>query len=272
MSVLAETFTLANGIKIPKIGLGTWQIANDEVISPVAAALKNKYTHIDSAFGYQNEQGVGQAIRESGIARNELFVTTKIPAEVKTYEGAQEHIAKSLANLDLGYIDLLLIHAPKPWPKMWKSDDPYFSENAAVWKAMEEAYQAGKVKSIGVSNFDVADLENLLNHCEIKPLVNQIRYHIGWTQDEIVAFCNKHGILVQGYSPIATGRLLNNEKVAEIAKKYHVSIAQLCIKYVLQNNILPLPKSVNAERIVQNTQLDFTISEEDMDYLNSIKE
>ena len=268
--MLKENFVLNNGVQIPKIGFGTWQISNEDAVGAVEVALKAGYIHIDSASGYGNEEGVGQAVRASGIPREELFITTKVPAEIKTYEEAVANIEFSLAKLDLGYIDLLLIHAPQPWDKPWQSGHRYYEENVAVWKALEEFYKAGKVKSIGISNFFVADMENMLANCEIKPMVNQISYHIGNTQKDAVAFCRKHDILVQGYSPIATGRLLDNEEVGKMADKLGVSIAQLCIKYVLQKDILPLPKSNNAERIVDNTKLDFVISDEDMAYLDTL--
>jgi len=269
--MLKEKFVLHNGIEIPKIGFGTWQIENDVVFEPVTTALKAGYIHIDSASGYGNEKGVGEAVRASGIPREALFITTKVPAEIKTYEAAVANIESSLAKLDLGYIDLLLIHAPQPWDKPWQAGHRYYEENVAVWKALEEAYKAGKVKSIGISNFFVDDMKNILANCEIKPMVNQISFHIGNIQKEAVAFCREHDILVEGYSPIATGRLLDNKEVEKIAEKYGVSIAQLCIKYVLQKDILPLPKSANHERIVQNTQLDFVITDEDMTYLDALK-
>lgn len=269
--MLKEKFILNNGIEIPKIGFGTWQIENDVVFNPVTTALKAGYIHIDSASGYGNEQGVGEAVRASGIPRKDLFITTKVPAEVKSYAEARQNINTSLEKLDLDYIDLLLIHAPQPWDKPWQSGHRYYEENKDVYRAMEEAYNAGKVKAIGVSNFFIDDLKNILAHCQIKPMVNQISFHIGNTQTETVAFCREHDILVEGYSPIATGRLLDNVEVGKMAEKYAVGIAQLCIKYVLQHGILPLPKSANDERIVQNTQLDFVISDEDMAYLDGLK-
>lgn len=269
--MLQENVELNNGVKMPKIGFGTWQIENDVVVKPVLTALENGYIHLDSAYAYGNEKGVGEAVRNSGIPRETLFITTKIPAEVKTYEEAVAHIEASLKNLDLAYIDLMLIHAPKPWEEMAEGKHPYFEENRAVYRAMEEAYAAGKLKAIGVSNFDVADLENILEICQVTPTVNQIRYHIGHTQDEIVAFCEKHNIVIQAYSPIGTGKLLNNDNIKKVADKYGVSVAQICIKYVLQNNMIALPKSENPQRIAQNTQMDFTISIDDMNDLNQLK-
>jgi len=272
MSILKETYELTNGVKIPKIAIGTWQIPDSEVVNPVGVALKNGYTHIDTAAAYRNEVGVGKAVRESGIPREELFITTKVPAEIKSYVKTVEIIKQSLKNLDLDYIDLLLIHAPKPWPEMFGvSKKTYFEENIAVWTAMEEAYKSGKIKAIGVSNFDVADIRNLIDNCEIKPMANQIRFFIGNTQDEITTFCQGNDILVESYSPIKTGALLENEIVSKIAKKYGKTIPQLCIRYVLQRGTLPLPKSTHEEYIIQNAKVDFEISKEDMEYLNSQK-
>lgn len=283
MNYLTETFTLANGVKIPKVGLGTWQIPNNAVEEPVAAALKHGYRHIDSATDYGNEQGVGKAVRESSISRSKIFVTTKILAELKTYTQAKQAIEKSLATLDIEYIDLMLIHAPRPWAEMSnfhvkekaeivKGDVRYLDGNIAVWRAMEEAYKEGKLKSIGVSNFDKIDLQNIIDNCHIVPMVDQISYYISRPQKEIVDFCRANNILVQGYSPIATGRLLGNPDIEKIAQKYGVTLPQICIKYVLQNNVLPLPKSTNPDRIIANSQLDFEISKEDMAFLDQVKE
>jgi len=264
--MLNEHFTLSNGVKIPKIGLGTWQISTEDVVSAVKAAIRTGYRHIDTAVGYGNERGVAQGIKESGVPREEIFITTKIPAEAKSYECAKDAIEKSLTDLDTHYVDQMLIHAPWPWADMGGSNT-YFTENAAVWKAFEEGYQAGKLKSIGVSNFAVKDLENILNNCTIKPHANQISYHIGKTQKDVVDFCNKNNILVVGYSPIATGRLLNNPQIQEIADKYGVSLPQICIKFVLQQDVLPIPKSTNEERIRQNADMNFEISAADMETL-----
>lgn len=272
MSILTETYELANGVKIPKMALGTWQVSDDVVVDSVGGALKNGYRHIDTAFAYQNEVGVGKAVRESGIPRQELFITTKIPGEIKSYVETVATIKKSLENLDMDYIDLLLIHSPKPWEELFGgSEKTYFEENIAVWTSMEEAYKSGKVRAIGVSNFEVEDIKNLMDNCEVKPMTNQIKFFIGNTQDEITTFCQQNDILVEGFSPIATGVLLENETVAEMAKKYGKTIPQLCIRYVLQRGVLPLPKSTHEEYIIQNANVDFEISKEDMEYLNSQK-
>lgn len=272
MSVLKSFDTLNNETTIPKIGFGTWQIPNAEVFEPVAMALRNGYRHIDTAAAYGNEAGVGEAVRASGIARDQLYITTKVPAELKSYEEAKHSIERSLELLDLEYIDLILIHAPKPWSEMFTdTTNTYYEENVAVWKALEDAYRAGTVKSIGVSNFSVEDLQNIQSHSDIVPAVNQIRYHIGHTQDEIVAYCKANNILVEGYSPIATGKLLHNDVVARIAKTYNKSVAQICIQYLLQNGILPLPKSTHEEYIIQNADLDFVISDDDIAALNDLE-
>jgi diketogulonate reductase-like aldo/keto reductase len=272
MSVLTDKFELSNGVQIPKIGFGTWQIHNNEVVDAVRIALEHGYRHIDTAAAYGNEVGVGDAVRASGLARSDVFITSKIPAEFKSYEKAVKSIDESLERLNLEYIDLLLIHAPKPWVRMFiGTSRMYFDENAAIWKAMEEAYKAGKVKAIGVSNFSVADIKNIQEHSTILPMVNQIKFHIGWTQDEVVEYCNKLGILVEAYSPIATGRLLHNDEIAEMAKKYGKSIPQVCIRYTLQKGTLPLPKSTHEEYIAQNADVDFVISEEDMQLLDAIE-
>lgn len=272
MSVLNQSITMNTGSPIPVLGLGTWQIPNDAVEAPVLAALKNGYRHIDSAAGYQNEVGVGNAIRNSGIPRSEIFVTTKIRAELKTYEQAKQEIADSLAKLDIDYIDLMIIHAPRPWPEMGSTDgERYFEHNAQVYKALEEAHAAGTIKAIGVSNFMKDDLEELLKRVQVVPAINQIRFHIGCLQADTVALCKEKGIVVEAYSPLATGRLLEDENLQKLADKYGVSTAQLAIQFTLQHGTVSLPKSTNEGRIIENATLDFVISDEDMAHLNQIE-
>jgi diketogulonate reductase-like aldo/keto reductase len=272
MSLLKETFTLENQIKIPKIGLGTWQSSPEDAYHATKFALENGYRHVDTAAAYKNEADVGRAVRDSGVPREEIFVTTKVPAELKTYQEAVDSIKKSISELEIGYIDLILIHAPRPWKIMRENPEGknYFEENIDVWKALEEAYQSGLVKSIGVSNFDQQDLQNIFDHCDIKPMVNQFVYHIGRTNEELLQFCKDNDILVEGYSPIATGRLLDNDEVQKIAEKYQRSIPQLSIRYLLQKDILPLPKSVHEQYILENAKIDFVISDEDMAFLDQL--
>jgi diketogulonate reductase-like aldo/keto reductase len=270
--ILRETFKLANGVEIPKIGFGTWQIPQDKAEEACLYALDAGYRHIDTAEAYGNEEGVGNALKKSGIPRDRIFITSKVKAELKTYQEAKEAISKSLQALNTPYIDLMLIHAPRPWFWMaMPSVKTYYKENLEVWKAFEEAYKEGKLRSIGVSNFDVRDLESFKKHAEIQPMVNQIKFFISRVPEKILKYCRENRILVEGYSPIATGRLLKNERLENIAKKYSVSLPQLCIRYVYQRGALPLPKSVHKEHIIENSQIDFEISPDDMEYLDKLK-
>lgn len=233
MSIFTETYTLNNGIAIPKIGLGTWEIENDKAAQAVRDAIAIGYRHIDTAEGYNNEAGVGEGIRTSGISRKELFVTTKLQAAYKTYDEAKAGIEQSLADLDIDYIDLMIIHAPQPW-ESFREGERFFEGNLEAWKALEEYYQLGKIKAIGVSNFDEIDLQNILDNSSVKPAVNQILCHVGNTPFKLIDFCQKNDILVEAYSPIAHGAILGNTQIQAIADKYDVSLPQLCIKYDLQ--------------------------------------
>ena len=263
-----EFFELHNGVKIPAIGFGTWQVKDgDEAYESTLWALEAGYRHIDTAHAYGNEASVGKALRECGIAREEIFVTTKLPSHIKTFEGAKEHFYESLNSLGLEYLDLYLIHAPWPWSNI---GEDCTEGNIEAWSAMIDLYNEGKIRAIGVSNFAVKDIEAIVNATGVKPTVNQIRYFIGNRQDAITDYCQANGILIEAYSPLATGEIANHEKLADTAKKYGVSIAQLCIRYCIEKNTLPLPKSVHKERIIANIDLDFHIEKEDMDYLDSI--
>lgn len=271
--ILKENYVLYNGNKIPKIALGTWQLSEEEAASSTEAAVKMGYRHIDTAAAYGNEKGVARGIQRSGVSRESLFITSKVPAEVKTYEGAKAVIETSLKNLETDYIDLMLIHAPKPWSEMYAGGNKnYFEENLAVWKAMEEAYHAGKLRAIGVSNFEISDIQNLLEYGEVKPMANQIRIHVGHTPEKVMKYCREKEILIMAYSPNATGRLLNHPAVAEMAAKYKVSVSQLCIRYDLQLGTLPLPKTKHEEYMRQNAEVDFEISETDMNTLRQVGE
>lgn len=261
--------TLSNGIKIPVLGLGTWFIDDDKVDNAVISAVKIGYRHIDTAQAYGNEKGVGAGIKNCGISREDLFVTSKVAAEAKTYDAAAKSIDESLEKMGLQYIDLMLIHSPQPWAE-WRDDKRYFEENIQVWKALEDAYMAGKIKAIGVSNFLIDDLENLLSHCEIKPMVNQLLIHIGNTPAELIAYCKEQNIVVEAYSPIAHGEALKNEIIVAMAQKYGVSVPQLCIKYVLNLGTVALPKTSNTEHMQNNANLDFEISNEDMEVLKAL--
>lgn len=260
-------YTLSNGVKIPVIAFGTWQMSEEEAYHSCLFALKNGYRHLDTAYAYQNELGVGKAIKDSGIRREDIFVTTKLPASIKTYDGAIKHFYESLSNLGLDYIDLYLIHAPWPWDNVGLDCE---SGNVEVWKAFIDLYNKGLIKSIGVSNFRDYNIENLIKNTNFIPHVNQIRYFIGNTQESVVSCCNKYNILVEAYSPLATGEILESKELLDMAKKYNKTVAQICIRYCIENNTLPIPKSTHENRILENFNLDFKISDEDMNYLNSL--
>jgi len=268
MSILTDSYSLNTGAQIPKIGFGTWQIPDgDDAYNSVLTALKHGYRHIDTALVYGNEESVGRAIKDSGIERGELFITTKLPAQIKNPADVQANFDRSMTLLDLEYVNLYLIHAPWPWTEQGTD---YTKENILVWKEMEKIYKSGRAKAIGVSNFNVKDLQAILDTGEIVPAVNQIRFFIGNTQEEVTVFCQEHAILVEAYSPLATGRLLENETLIAMAEKYSKTVAQLSIRYTLQRGTLPLPKSTHEEYIIQNAEVDFEISDADMDVLDTL--
>ncbi len=268
--MLNETYTLSNGVKIPKLGLGTWFIDDDKAEDAVKEAVKLGYRLIDTAQAYGNECGVGEGVRNCGLPRNEIFVTSKVAAEAKSYESAAASIDETLSKMGLDYIDMMIIHSPQPWAE-FRIEKRYFEEKKEVWRALEDAYTAGKIKAIGVSNFLQDDLENILADCKIKPMVNQILLHISNTNTELVDFCNKNGILVEAYSPIAHGEALKNDAITAMAKKYGVSTAQLCIRYVIQLGTVALPKTGNPVHMKDNANVDFEISDEDMKALKEME-
>jgi diketogulonate reductase-like aldo/keto reductase len=269
MSVLEETYTLSNGVDIPKLGLGTWFIDDDKAAHAVREAVAIGYRNIDTAQAYGNERGVGEGVRTASVPRSELFVSTKLAAEIKDYDEAAAAIDGSLEKLGLDYIDLMLIHSPQPWDDFRGGD--YADGNRQAWRALEAAYEAGKLHAIGVSNFEQHDLENILSGGTVAPHVNQLLAHVGNTPTELIAYCDAQGILVQAYSPIAHGEMLKNADVAEMAEKYGVSIPQLCIRYTLQLGTVSLPKTANPEHMRSNADVDFVISESDMDTLRNLR-
>ena len=200
--------------------------------------------------------------------RSEIFVTSKVAAENKAYASVAKSIDESLKKTGLDYIDLMIIHSPQPWAE-FRGERRYFEENKEAWRAMEDAYKAGKVKAIGVSNFLVDDLENILEGCEIKPMVNQILTHISNTPLELIEFCRQNGIFCEAYSPIAHGEALKNELILNMAKKYGVTPAQLCVRYALELGMVVLPKTETPEHMRANADIDFTISPEDMELLKN---
>jgi len=266
--ILEETFTLSNGVTIPKLGLGTWRIDDAAVVPVVRDAIDAGYRHIDTAQAYGNEHGVGEALRASGVARDAVFVTTKLVAESKNYADAKQRIDGSLAALGLDHIDLMLIHAPQPWAE-FREGGSFDEGNLEAWRALEEAHGAGKLRAIGVSNFEGADLDNLLDHGAIAPMVNQILVHVGNTPSDLIDYSCGKGLLVEAYSPVAHGAALKDAGLKEMADRYGVGVPQLCIRYCLQLGLLPLPKTVNAAHMRGNAEVDFTITDEDMAILTS---
>lgn len=261
-------YKLYNGVEIPVVGFGTWQTkSGEEAYNAVTWALKYGYRHIDTAHAYENEESIGQAIIDSKIDRKELFITTKLPSHIKTYKETVEHFNESLCNLKTDYIDLYLIHAPWPWSNIGQDCT---EGNIEAWKAMIELYNQGKIRAIGVSNFHVSDIEALIKATGFKPMANQIRFFIGNTQQPIYDYCQANDILIQAYSPLATGEMLDNQYVLDLSKKYNKSIAKICIRYCIQKNTTPLPKSITESRIKDNLDVDFVISDEDMQYLDSL--
>lgn len=257
-----EYYTLSNNMKIPVIGFGTWQTPNDDTgVNAVLAALKAGYRHIDTAQGYENEQAVGKAVKQSGIPREEIFITSKLTNAMHGYDNTMSSFDKTLHDLGTDYVDLFLIH----WPNPIKFRDSWQQTNAETWKAFEELYEAGKIRAIGVSNFRQHHIEELMKTAKISPMVNQIRLCPGDTQDELVAYCRERDILLEAYSPLGTGTIFSVPQMNAIAMDYGKSVAQICIRWSLQNGFLPLPKSVNEDRIKENLDVfGFELSDADM--------
>ncbi len=259
----SDTVTLANGVKMPCIGYGTWQTPDGDVARKcVFEAIKAGYRHIDTAAAYGNEESVGAGIKDSGITRDELFITTKHWISNRGYEKTISACEDSLKKLGIDYLDLYLIH----WPCVSKISDNWEEINADTWRGFEKLYKDGKIRAIGVSNFLPNHLESLKAKSTVKPMVNQIEFHPGYIQAELADYCQKEGIVLQAWSPLGCGAVLGDAFLAEMAAKYNKSVAQLCIKFALQSGFVPLPKSTNAERMAANMDVfDFEISTEDME-------
>lgn len=266
-----EMKKLSNGVEIPVLALGTWFIDDDKVEEAVKSAVKLGYRHIDTAQAYGNEQGVGKGIRSCDVPREQIFVTSKVAAEYKTYEEAAASIDRSLANMGLDYIDMMIIHSPQPWDKVNQSEDRYVEGNRAAWRALEDAYKAGKLRAIGVSNFLQEDIENLWETAEIKPMVNQVLCHISNSPLELIDYCQKKGMVMEAYSPVAHGEALKNKAIADMAEKYGVTIPQLCIRFDIQLGMIVLPKTANPEHMKVNGDVDFIISDKDMEILKYVE-
>lgn len=260
MYSIESTVTLHNGVKMPQFGLGVYLVEEgNEIVQTVKTALRYGYRSIDTAAFYDNEVGVGEAIKQSGVPREQLFVTTKVWNSDQGYEQTLRAFDESMKKLQLDYLDLYLIH----WPVKGKYID--------TWKALEKLYQDGKVRAIGVSNFQIHHLEHIFNECDIKPMVNQIELHPVLSQVDLRSFCREHDIQVEAWSPIARGRILNDSKLQKIAEKYHKSVAQIILRWHIQNDIIIIPKSVTPARIKENAEIfDFTLSEEEMNQIHAL--
>lgn len=275
MKSLTDTFCMYNGAKIPCIGFGTWQSPDGEIaINAVQKAIETGYRHIDTAAAYRNEGSVGEGIARSGIRREDLWITTKRPGspQYRGYEGCIKIFNESLKNLRTDYVDMYLVHWPIP-PFGWTpGDESWKKELQETWRAFETLYKDGKIRAIGVCNCFEEHIRAIYDTCEIKPMLDQLEFHPSYMQKEAVAFAQSEGMLVEAWSPLATGRIFQVEEMQAFAKKYNKTIAQICVRWVLQKGILPLPKSVTPSRIVENSQIfDFEISVEDMAEIDKIE-
>ena len=269
MNNLNDTYTLSNGVNIPCVGFGTWQTPNGETATnSVLEAIKCGYRHIDTAACYGNEESVGKAIKLSGINREDLFVTSKLWNTDQGYESTLKAFNKTIKDLDLDYLDLYLIH----WPVVKGHKEDWEKSICETWKAFEKLYSEGKIRAIGVSNFKPHHLKVIFENCNIKPMVNQIELHPSHNQDETVKFCRNNNILVEAWGPLSTGRIFKVKEMQDIADKYSKSIAQITLRWHIQNEILPLPKSVTPSRIKENSMIfDFELLKEDMELIQNLK-
>lgn len=263
MAYNSDYVKLNNGICIPSIGFGTSLVTGNDCIQTVKKAIDVGYTHIDTAHAYENEVEIGEAIKQSKIERSKLFITSKVWKDSMGYENTIESFEDTLKNLDLEYVDLFLIH----WPK--NNND---NLNIETWRALEKLYRDGKAKSIGVSNFLEKHLRPIIDNCDVIPAVNQIEFHPGLIRQDTINYCKKHNIVMEAWAPLGKGKMLNNSVLINLAKKYNKSVAQICLRWCLQNEVIPLPKSQNEERMKQNLNLfDFEISSDDMNLINSME-
>lgn len=268
MNKITDTYKLSNKLEIPVVGFGTWQTPNDEVgYNAVKTALEVGYRHIDTASIYGNEVSVGKAIKDSGIPREEIFLTSKLWNDAHGYDETLKAFEESLDRLGTDYLDLYLIH----WPNPLAIRDSWEEKNAGSWKAMEELYEAGKIKAIGISNFWIHHIEALLKTAKIVPMVNQIRICPGDLDNELIDYCKDKGMLLEAYSPLGTGKAFGVKVLEDIATKYNTSVAKVCLKWSLQHGFLPLPKSVTPSRIKDNTDLfGFELSTDDIEAINKL--
>ncbi|MDM5452386.1 aldo/keto reductase [Peribacillus simplex] len=263
---LQDTTTLHNGVKMPWFGLGVFKVEEGpELVNAVKVAIKHGYRSIDTAAIYENEEGVGQGIleglKEAGISREDLFVTSKVWNADLGYESTIAAYEKSLKKLGLEYLDLYLIH----WPVEGKYKE--------AWRALETLYKEGKVKAIGVSNFQIHHLKDLMKDAAVKPMVNQVECHPRLTQKEVQAFCKEQGIQLEAWSPLMQGELLDNDVLQAIAAKHGKSVAQVILRWDIQNGIVTIPKSTKEHRIVENSSVfDFELTEEELNQIDGLNQ
>ena len=256
-----KTYTMNNGVQIPAVGFGTYKAADGKSADVIKKAIESGYRYFDTASFYGTEPYLAEAIRQSGLPRKDFFIASKLWKSEMGYENAREAFQRTLENLDTDYLDLYLIHWPLPEPgyENWKELDK------ETWRALEELYAEGKIRAIGLSNFLPHHMENILAGCTVRPAVDQIEYHPGYSQEAAVQYCKEKGILVQAWSPIGRSRVLEDPLVCELAAKYRVSPAQICLKFAVQRGIIPLPKSSSPERMKQNMDLfSFEMNQEDI--------
>lgn len=264
---MEKYFTLYNGVEIPQIGFGTYKATESDGKDAIVNALRQGYRHLDTAAFYFNEGDIAQAVQETGIPRNEIFLTSKLWKEELGYDSTLRAFEKTIQNLETDYLDLYLIH----WPIADLTTDSWKELDQASWKAMERLYEEGCIRAIGVSNFLPHHLMNIMEEADYKPMVDQLEYHPGYTQQAAVDFCQANGILVEAWSPLGRMRVMKEPALVEMAEKYGKSVPQLCIRFALQNNVLPLPKSSSVERMKANLDVyDFEISKEDMSRLMTL--
>ncbi len=268
MKSIQDNYVLSNGVKIPCVGFGTWKLPNDDhTVDIVKTAIDCGYRHIDTAYAYQNEAAIGKAIRGCGLKRNELFITSKLDNQDHGYENTLKEFEITMNHLGLDYLDLYLIH----WPRPVQYRDNWKEMNEGSWKAFEELYQSGKIRAIGVSNFLEHHMEAILESATIAPMVDQLELHPQYVQREAVTYCKDHRIIVEAWSPLIKGRL-EHPLLLELAKKYHKTVAQLLLRWSIQHGFLPLPKASSAERMRENANIfDFMISEEDIEALKALE-
>lgn len=264
MKSIRDTYTLSNGLKIPCMGFGTYNPKEGDNHQIIHTAIEVGYRYFDTASLYETERALGQTIRESGIARDEFFIVSKAWIDELGYEETKQAFERTLNRLQMDYLDLYLIH----WPRRTEGDTDWKERNLGAWCAMEELYAKGKIKGLGLSNFLPHHMENILKNCKVQPVVDQLEVHPGYSQEAATAYCKSKGVVVQAWSPLGRSAMLKHPVLLEMAEKYEKSVAQLCLRFLVQKNIIPLVKTSTEARMKENMDIfDFEITWEDMSIL-----